>query len=118
VPDRLDDLFGCVFLDEVASALEDHGAVIGEALLPAPSLGVAEGDVPGRPDDERKALFDLRENGRLARISRGNTWTGRREAGFGKGPRYASITASESLLRLTFEGRILSTAVQSFRSRR
>src|SRR5689334_8894243 len=42
---RADDLAGGVLLDVVTGALEQHGPVVAEVLLPAPPLGLAEGHV-------------------------------------------------------------------------
>jgi hypothetical protein len=43
-------------LDVVAGALEQDGAVVGEDLLPASPLGVTEGDVLRRPDEQRRPV--------------------------------------------------------------
>jgi hypothetical protein len=54
----------------VAGALEHDRPVVRERLLPAAPLGLAEGDVSGRPHDQggpvaqvRQASFDLGEEG-------------------------------------------------------
>src|SRR4051794_37755201 len=59
--DRRDDLAGRVLLDVVPCTLQLHGPVVAEDLLPAPSLRIAERDVAGRPQEQRRPVADLRE---------------------------------------------------------
>jgi hypothetical protein len=78
----------------VPCSFEQHGQVVGEHGLPAPSLGCAEGDVLGGPDQQgaavgelRKACLDLGEELPARENLSGNTYIGRRDSRVGKGPR-------------------------------
>src|SRR5204862_6364613 len=58
--DRRDDLLGGVLLAVMPGALEEGRGVVGEDLLPAFALGIAEGHVLCRPDDRGRTVAQRR----------------------------------------------------------
>ena len=63
VADRRGELLGRVGLHEVAGAFDDYGVVVGEDLLPSPSLLGPESEVGVAPHDERRERREVVEPG-------------------------------------------------------